>query len=85
MCQKQVLLSAGLGKTAAVDEFNPTDSGEDIQVDNLSAWEKEATEQAETTGSWSRGKIAGLRPAGPDLSSLMASEELSPDQNPFAQ
>lgn len=86
VCQKQVLLTTGLTKRFSVDEFDPTDSGEDINTNEttLSAWEAEATNQAETTKSWSRDKIRGLSPVGPDLSNLMASEELPPSQNPFA-
>ncbi|MGE0710982.1 MAG: protein kinase [Planctomycetota bacterium] len=82
-CQKQVLLTTGLAKQVSVDEFDPTDSGEDVR-DSLDAWAEEAAAQAQTTQKWSRSKIQKIQPVGPDMSKLMTSEEISPDHNPFA-
>ena len=82
LCQKQILLTTGLRKVVQIDEFDPTDSGEDAR-NSLDAWEADAEAQVQTTGSWSRSKLAELGPVGPDMS-MMASEELSPEDNPFA-
>ncbi|RMG18317.1 MAG: serine/threonine protein kinase [Planctomycetota bacterium] len=78
--QKQVLLTTGLRKVVAVDEFDLADSGDEASG---AQWTREAVRHAEKTGTWSRDKIGKALGQDFSLGELTTSEELDPHRNPF--
>jgi serine/threonine protein kinase len=80
-CKKQMMLTTGLRKVVAVDEFDLADSGDEA---SSTQWQRQATRQAERTGTWSRDNIGNALGDQFELGDLFASEETDPGANPFA-